>query len=89
MLRLIRSPIANIAVVNTRRLEDDCNHMCQTYTACAQPFIRTAGPEDRISIEHPIYRRLDFSIVFVQQLNDVGFIFLRPSRLAPQERRQS
>jgi hypothetical protein len=89
MLRLIRSPIANIAVVNTRRLEDDCNYMCQTYTACARPFIRPAGPEDRISIEHPIYRRLDFSIGFVQQLNDVGFIFLRPSRLAPQEQRKS
>lgn len=80
-LRFIRNPIVNIPVVNTRRRGEEFNHSCQTYTACQRPFIRKAGAEDTISIEHPVYSRLAFKADFVQQLNEVGFIFLRPVRL--------
>ncbi|MBP6877236.1 MAG: hypothetical protein KBC34_04380 [Phenylobacterium sp.] len=77
-LRLARAPAANIPVVNTRGPADSLNLVCQTYTTSERQHIRTAGPHDRIAIRHPLYERLEFEARFVQQLEGVGFIFLRP-----------
>ncbi|MGV2980765.1 hypothetical protein ACERNI_11220 [Camelimonas sp. ID_303_24] len=78
MLRLLRTPVFRMPVVNTRRQADDRNHFCITYTACQKPLIRESADEDRIVISHSSYSELDFKITFVQQLKDIGFIFLRP-----------
>lgn len=81
MLSLLRSPVFNMSVVNTRQEGSERNHCCQTYTVCQKSLIRAATEQDRIAISHPIYRDLDFKVTHLQQLHEIGFIFLRPSAI--------
>ncbi|MGQ5719923.1 hypothetical protein [Pseudochrobactrum asaccharolyticum] len=80
-LNLLRTPFFEMPVVNTRQNSDTCNHVCVTYTACDKPLIRKTTDEDMIIIREPIYQNLDFRTAFVQQLKNIGFIFLRPTPL--------
>lgn len=74
-----RTSLFKMSVVNTRRPGDACNHVCATYTACQKPLIREAADEDLTVLREPSYSALDFRISFVQQLRDVGFVFMRPA----------
>lgn len=81
LLDNLRAPFFKMAVVNTRRQGEGCNHVCATYTACEKPLIRGATGKDFIVIREPIYAELDFRVTFVQFLKDIGFIFMRPTPL--------
>lgn len=80
-LNRLRAPLFKMPVVNTRRPGDTRNHVCTTYTACEKPLIRDVAHSDFIAVREPVYAALDFKIAFVQELNDIGFIFLRPEPL--------
>lgn len=78
MMRLMKSPAVNIPVVNTRSQGEARNHVCQTYTTCDRAYVRASGPEDEVTIRHPVYAPLDFKPAAILQFDGVGFIFLRP-----------
>lgn len=88
VLDMLRAPFFEIPVVNTRRQDDTRNHVCTTYTACERPLIRSAAGKDIVVIVEPKYAELDFRISFVQVLNDIGFIFMRPRPLRTNKSRQ-
>lgn len=81
LLNLLRAPFFKVPVVNTRRQGETCNHVCTTYTVCEKPVIRAATDKDSITIWEPAYAELDFRVTFVQELKDIGFIFMRPTPL--------
>lgn len=81
-LTLLKAPFFKIPVVNTRRQDAPCNHACMTYTACEKPQIREATSKDLIVIGDCVYSKLDFRIGFVQELKDIGFVFMRPTPLS-------
>lgn len=79
LLGLLRAPFFKMPVVNTRRQGDAFNHVCTTYTACQKPLVRETTDKDLITISDSLYSQLDFKVSFVQQLKDIGFVFLRPA----------
>ncbi len=79
MLRLIRSPFVHVPVVNTRSLFSDRTLLAHTYSRSARQTVQYFGPEGRLEIGHPVYARLDFKPDFMQQVDGVNFVYLRPA----------
>ncbi|WP_421505623.1 hypothetical protein [Brucella pseudogrignonensis] len=79
LLNYLRTPFFRVTVMNTRRQNEGRNHVCATYTTCKTPLIRYSTNQDLVFIKEPRYAELGFRISFVQVLNDIGFIFMRPT----------
>lgn len=77
-LRSIRSPFIHVPVVNTRSPFADENRVAHTYARSDRQTIRRFDPQDRVRISHPRYASLDFAPDFVQQIDGVRFVYLRP-----------
>ncbi|MDJ1156695.1 hypothetical protein QNA08_00330 [Chelatococcus sp. SYSU_G07232] len=78
MIRSARSPYIHIPVVNTRGAFSKKNLISDTYSQGEKQLIRRFDSRDRLIIGHPVYAPLDFKPDFVQQIDGVGFVYLRP-----------
>lgn len=78
LLRSARSPFIHVPVVNTRGPFAGENLVAHTYTRSDKQTIRPFDPQDRLRIGHPQYAPLNFAPDFVQQVDGVRFVYLRP-----------
>lgn len=78
MIRSARSPFIHIPVVNTRSDFSKQNLISHTYSRGEKQMIRRFDSQDSLVIGHPVYASLGFKPDFVQQINGVGFVYLRP-----------
>lgn len=78
IMRSIRSPFLHVPVVNTRGPFADENRVAHTYTRSDRQLIRRFGSKDHLAIRHPVYAPLDFMPDFVEQIEGVRFVYLRP-----------
>lgn len=78
LMQSIRSPFVHVPVVNTRSQFAKENLVAHTYSRSAKQVIRPFDSEDRFVIKDPMYASLDFAPAFVQQLEGVQFVYLRP-----------
>lgn len=78
MIRSARSPYLQIPVVNTRSAFSEANLISNTYSRGEKQIIRRFDSRDRLVIDHPAYRKLNFKPDFVHQIEGVGFVYLRP-----------
>ena len=77
-LQLMRSPFIHVPVVNIRSPYAAENLVAHTYTRSDNQVIRRFGLQDRLVIRHPLYAPLGFTPDFVQQVDGVRFVYLRP-----------
>lgn len=77
-MQLMRSPVMHVPVVNTRSPFADENLVAHTHTQSDKQIIRRFEAQDRLVIGHPLYAPLGFEPDFVQQVDGVRFVYLRP-----------
>ncbi len=78
LLQSIRSPFIHVPVISPCGQFADPHLVAQTYTQSDRQVIRRSGSQDRLTISHPMYASLGFAADFVQQIEGVRFVYLRP-----------
>ncbi len=78
LMQSARSPFNHVSVVNTRSQFADANLVAHTYMQSNKQVIRYVDSQDRLVISHPLYTSLGFAPDFVQQIDGVQFVYLRP-----------
>lgn len=78
LMRSIRSPFIHVPVTSTCSQFAGQDLVADTYTQSDRQVIRRFGSQDRLKISHPMYACLGFAADFVQQIQGVRFVYLRP-----------
>lgn len=76
--KAISSKFISIKVVNTKNPFSDKNLVASTYTHNSNPFIRYFNHNDKLEINNPFYKALNFSPEIIEQVNNVKMVYLRP-----------
>jgi hypothetical protein len=76
--KAISSKFISIKVVNTKNPFSDKNLVASTYTDNSNPFIRYFSHNDKLEINNPFYKALNFSPEIIEQVNNVKMVYLRP-----------
>jgi hypothetical protein len=79
MLAAMSKPYLTVPVIGTGGPSSDPVVICQTHSFSEKQSIRHFGADDRLTIRHPVYRRLGLQPEFVQHLQRIGFVFGRPA----------
>lgn len=78
LMQSIRSPFIHVPVINTRSQFAKDNLVAHTYSRSDKQVLRPFDSQDRLVIGDPMYASLGFAPDFVQQLEGVRFVYLRP-----------
>ncbi|MDT8992486.1 hypothetical protein RQP54_16570 [Curvibacter sp. APW13] len=76
--RALRDPVVQVPVLNTLSPYADTLEVAQTYTLADRQSLRLATESDALQISVAPYAALGFTPAFVQQLEGLRFIYLRP-----------
>lgn len=76
--RALRDPVVQVPVLNTLSPYADTLEVAQTYTQADRQSLRLATESDALQISVAPYAALGFTPAFVQQLEGLRFIYLRP-----------
>lgn len=78
----LRDPVVQVPVLNTLGPHAQALELAQTYTLADRQALRLATPRDRLRIQASAYAALNFTPAFVQQMDGLRFVYLRPHLLA-------
>lgn len=76
--RSLRDPVVQVPVLNTLGPHATALEVAHTYTRADHQALRLANPADRLHIQAAPYAALDFTPAFVQQMDGLRFVYLRP-----------
>lgn len=74
----LRDPVVHVPVLNTLGPNATVLEVAHTYTRADRQALRLVSPADRLHIQATPYAALDFTPAFVQQLDGLRFVYLRP-----------
>ena len=74
----LRDPVVHVPVLNTLGPNATQLEVAHTYTRADRQALRLCTPADRLRIQAAPYAALDFHPDFVQQLDGLRFVYLRP-----------
>ena len=74
----LRDPVVHVPVLNTLGPNATVLEVAHTYTRADHQALRLARPADRLQIQAAPYAALDFALAFVQQMDGLRFVYLRP-----------
>lgn len=74
----LRDPVVQVPVLNTLGPNATQLEVARTYTRADRQALRLAHPADRLQIQAAPYAALDFAPAFVQQMEGLRFVYLRP-----------
>lgn len=73
-----RNPVVQAPVLNTLGPHASVVEVARTYTRADRQALRLAGPQDHLQIHADPYAALGFTPAFVQQMEGLRFVYLRP-----------
>lgn len=76
----LRDPVVQVPVLNTLGPNATVLEVASTYTRADRQALRLASPADRLQIQAAPYAALDFAPAFVEQMEGLRFVYLRPQR---------
>lgn len=74
----LRDPVVQVPVLNTLGPNATQLEVAHTYTHADRQALRLAHPTDRLHIQAAPYAALGFAPAFVQQMDGLRFVYLRP-----------
>lgn len=80
--RSLRDPVVQVPVLNTLGPHAAVLELAQTHTRADRQALRLATPADQLRIHAAPYAALGFAPAFVQQMEGLRFVYLRPQAVA-------
>lgn len=80
--RALRDPVVQVPVLNTVSPYANTVEVAHTYTRADRQALRLASAQDEVRIHAEPYAALGFAPAFVQQLEGLRFVYLRPQAQA-------
>ena len=74
----LRDPVVQVPVLNTLGPNATQLEVARTYTRADRQALRLASPADRLQIHAAPYAALGFAPAFVEQMDGLRFVYLRP-----------